>query len=190
MTWRTLALGAVLALLLHGCAATSSTERSSPTRSPVTQKPPFGAKQIRDAQWEGKTTIHRIEAADREPFYRVTKWVEVTEDYAGFQAIELDMNQQPIGEAMTAKATWGELVEHALFPAEATTVTETTVRVPAGEYDALLYTVKGREGGKESVMTLHFAFELPGPPVRMERRVDGERVYLMELVDPGRRDEP
>ncbi len=152
------------------------------------QKPPFGATQIRDAQWDGKTTVHRIESEEREPFLRVTKWVEVADDYASFQAIELDLDQNPIGEPMTAKATWGELVEHALFPADVTTVTDATVTVPAGTYDGWLYTVEtpGSKGG-ETVLKLYFARELPGPPVRLEKYEDGERTYLMELVDPGSR---
>lgn len=149
--------------------------------------PPFSAQEIRAAQWAGKKTVYRIEESGEPPVLRLTNWVEVTDDWASFQAVELNLDQKPVGEPMTAKATWEELAEHAQFPADRTTVSEASVTVPAGSFDAWLYEVRAVEDDSETMTRAWFAKARPGPPVRLEQSVEGAQVYRMVLVSESER---
>lgn len=77
--------------------------------------------------------------------------------------------------------TWAELETHAHFPAALTTRTDSTVEVEAGKFDTWRFEVRPAAPGEPSKV-LHFARDLPGPPVLMEETVDGEVVLRMELV--------
>ena len=82
-------------------------------------------------------------------------------------------------------STWAELYSHADFPADRTLVGPSSVDVPAGHFETVLYTVIGtpEEGGRDFVKQLHFAKDLPGPPVYFTI-VDGKGTTLeMTLLE-------
>jgi hypothetical protein len=82
------------------------------------------------------------------------------------------------------EATWEQLVQHASYPADATVITETTVEVPAGKFDALLYTITAeQEGGGSVVSRMYFAKSLPGAPVKAEVVIGDQPMFTMELVE-------
>jgi hypothetical protein len=80
-------------------------------------------------------------------------------------------------------STWTELRSHALWPAKDMSITEDTVEVPAGRFDALLYDV--RELSEEGPMRTKawFAKSLPGAPVLMKVDVEGGPSSTMTLVE-------
>ncbi len=80
------------------------------------------------------------------------------------------------------RRSWGELRDHASFPADATTLADDTVTVPAGTWEAIRYTVERERDGNVVVDTFWFAPQLPGPPLRLESVVDGAEVFRMELL--------
>jgi hypothetical protein len=90
-----------------------------------------------------------------------------------------------LGQPVEQRVTWVDLRGHAHFPAAATQLGHAVVRVPAGEYEAWVYSVHaGDEAG--TVTTYHFAVDEPGPPVLLVQTVGGAEVLRMQMVADGR----
>ena len=90
---------------------------------------------------------------------------------------------EPLGDPQVRRIEWGDLVEHATYPAEGTTTSEVEVEVPAGSFDAWLYEVRVESPDGMRITRAWFAPELPGAPVRHEIEENGERTSLMELLE-------
>jgi hypothetical protein len=139
---------------------------------------PFTAEQIRDAMPAGAEIRYRWEKDGQPP--TVSLWT-VTASDAGACTIRSETFAEdgtPAADAKSGTSRWTELMEHATFPADATTRTETAVEVPAGRFDAWLYEV--RRAGK--VERFYFAKSLPGPPVLLVVEQDGRPVLRMSLL--------
>jgi hypothetical protein len=78
------------------------------------------------------------------------------------------------------RSAWAELLGHAVFPAERTTVEDATIETPGGTFATRLYTITELDG---SVKRLHFARDLPGPPVSMTVERGGAEVSRMTLLE-------
>lgn len=139
---------------------------------------PFTADEIRDATTVGKTLRRLVEVAGREPYLRISRYVDCDEAGATLERSEFSLDGTPLDEPETDRVTWLDLQAHASFPAEATTIESERIETGLGELDCLRYTV--REGATEKL--LWFATDLPGMPVRMETRVDGELVMTVSAV--------
>ena len=86
-----------------------------------------------------------------------------------------------VGTVQQIRRTWEQFQAHASYPKPLTTITRTSVTVPAGEYAVQLYEVGDGRGSLKN--RVWFADELPGAPIKMESLKDGEVSYLMELLE-------
>jgi peptide deformylase len=153
-----------------------------PAGPPPTEHPdsPFSAEQIRDATLPGRRYTWRVQADSQTTAIRALEFEAVDPEGAVLHSVEVDLDGE-ISQANTERVTtWSELESHAHFPVEHTAVSEAWVDVPAGAFDALVYTVSDEAGG---ATTFWFARDLPGAPVRVETAGVEEAVTSMELVD-------
>ena len=149
---------------------------------------PFSAAAIREASPGGLTTCHLIVGPDRAPVRSINTFVGHDAEVARFRHRSEDEQGNPSGEGepQTAEASWTQLQSHASFPVERATVEVAMIEIPLGRFECWLYTVKGVAGagpGTGAVETrFWFAQTMPGPPVKLERRVNGEVTMTMTLV--------
>lgn len=156
------------------------TAGSSAAEAPVEMAPPpYTAEQIREATRAGRTLVFAITAEGAPAKRRTTRFVAVDPDGAQIETETADADGKNAVTGPLERATWEDLRKHAEFPRAAVTVTEARVKVKAGEFDCAVYTVKDDRG----VTTLHFAKELPGPPVLFVTERDGKVVSRSELVE-------
>jgi hypothetical protein len=127
----------------------------------------------------GTTMTYRVETAGESPFLQTTEFVEVDAEGTAMRETQTELDGAPRGEPRTARARWSELESHAHFPRPKTTITTAAIEVPAGRFAGYRYEIRG-EGTART--RLWFARELPGPPVRVIREVDGRPVLEMTLV--------
>lgn len=151
---------------------------------------PFPAERIRTATDAGRTYVFAVTTPDGQTAQRRLRFTAVDAEGGTLESALLGPDGAPFGEPQARRVTWTELEGHAHFPAAATTVTEESVTVPAGRFDATVYTV--REEGK--VSRYWFAKDLPGAPVRMVEESaaaagEAPQRFTMELVShtPGTR---
>lgn len=184
----------VLLALAAGCATTTAREAPpEPTVSddardrPEIARPPFSADEIRGATRPFRTYVWRVEASGRPPEVHRLRFVEVDDEGCRIERTLLDESGEARGEPSVRAATWEELVGHASYPREATTITDVEVEVPAGVFDAWRYQVIEEEGGVTRVTRAYFAKALPGAPVLHVVEEDGVEVSRMALLahDPG-----
>lgn len=142
---------------------------------------PFTAEQIRDATQVGRT--YRFDLFRGTQQLKVTlRFTEVTPEQATTEETVVDAAGKTLGTERD-EATWQEIVGHASYPADSTEITDATVEVPAGTFDAMLYTVTGEQNGKPVVSRMYFAKSLPGAPVKTEVKVGDEVVFSLILTE-------
>jgi len=152
--------------------------------SPSIAPPPFSAEQIRAATDPGRTYVFRVGQGGSVAAIRTLTFTRSGERVTRIHAVMTSPDGEVLGPASDEEVTWDELVGHASWPAAATTISEDRVEVPAGTFDAMLYTVRTTtEEGDESVIRAWFARSLPGAPVRFEQSSGGEVQFLMELLE-------
>jgi len=140
---------------------------------------PFTADEIREVCGPGRTITVRVEAADEAPFHRVTRYLECDDTGATMERSRLSLAGALIDEPEVNRVEWLDLQSHASFPASDTTIEPDRIDTAIGTLDCLRYTV--RRGESEHVFW--FATDLPGMPIRMQTRIDGQTVMTAEVVD-------
>lgn len=185
----------VLLVLALACApkhdgAPVAASAAAPVAAPLAALPdgtlprPFTAQQLHDALPAGASIVLVVAAAGQPPAERRLTFTEPTDTTTTVVA-EVWAGGQRVGEPERESVAWAELVEHAAFPAAATTRADTTVDGPLGHFDAWLYTVT--EAGDDGVPTVSrywFARALPGPPVLLT--VERQGVEVMRLTQVAR----
>ncbi len=178
----------VLVLLgagLIGCAGggrpeNKSTPSSSATSAGPHAKRPFTAEQIRAATTVGAARRYRTEKEGEPAMFTRTRVAAASGTHATFETHVLGSDGQPVGEPERSTSTWIELMEHATFPVDRTTIEDISLRTPAGTFDAWLYTVEGPKPG--IVTRFYFAKEHPGAPVQYEQIVDRKVVFKVVMI--------
>lgn len=161
--------------------ATDDGAAAQPEATPELATPPFTAEQIRDATKVGRT--YRFVMHQGEQDLNVTvRFTEVTPEGATIERSVVDAGGNTLDQGKE-QTTWAQLVDHAAFPANATEITETAVEVPAGKFDALLYTITTEQEGNRVVSHMYFAKSLPGAPVKAAVTVGDQPMFSMELVE-------
>jgi len=141
---------------------------------------PFSWEQIRDATVVGRRYTWRVQAGGQTTGIRALEFEAVDPEGAVLQSVAVGLDGE-VGQANTERmVTWAELESHAHFSVERTAVSEAWVEVPAGAFDALVYTVSEESGG---TTTFWFARDLPGAPVLVETAAGEQASTRMELVD-------
>ena len=146
---------------------------------------PFTADEIRLGCRAGRTVRSLVVEGGAEPYVAVTRFVSVDAEGADTD----HWTETPDGRRVTGperhRSTWLEFQGHASMPAARTEITEETLDIPAGRYDALRYT---RHDG-DTVSTFWFAMSSPGMPLRFEiRSTTGELLFssiALENIRPG-----
>ncbi len=170
--------GILLACFVSGCV----------TGKPDIAPPPFDAAQIRDATRPGRTYRFEIRAANEPELQREIVFETVTDAGARMKGTMFDADGAVLSRAPAREVTWAELVGHASYPVDETVITQTSIEVPAGTFDAVLYTVTSMKDGVSTVTRAWFATSLPGAPVRHEVETGGVVVQTMLLLkhSPGK----
>lgn len=181
---------------LMGCAAAPAPQ-PSPAISAEAAKPaaeapaptslaprPFTAEQIRKAMPTGHELRFRMEAEGKPT--TIEHWIVTLADDTRMVLASKTYTEDGklVEDQGSETSTWTELVGHASFPADKTTVREGEVEVPAGKFPALIYEVRVKdEGGVETVSHFHFAKPLPGPPALLTVERQGKVVRRMILLE-------
>lgn len=154
---------------------------AEPAEAPALATPPFTAEQIRDATKAGRT--YRFAMRQGEQTLTVTMtFTAVSPERATIERSVVDASGNTLDQG-TEETAWEDLVDHASYPADQTQITETTVEVPAGKFDAMLYTITADQDGKAFVSRMYFAKSLPGAPVKAEVTLGDQQMLSMELVE-------
>lgn len=174
-----------LTVLLLACAACAHTPPTPPPPAPAAHAPtPFTAEQIRGASSDGRAWVFLLAEAGKPAVHLRMEMSAVGCDTVALTRTVTDASTgEPLGEAATSTATWPELVAHAAYPTDSTTVADDTIEVPGGRFDAMRYTVSETAEGVTTVTEAWFAPTLPGPPVLMFVRVDGTQVTGLTLLE-------
>lgn len=185
-----------LLALSFGCAGASAARSgaepspvaSAASEGPATCTPPFTADQIRSATRVGRTYDFELESPAAPPSGLRLRFVEVTPTWTRLERSTVDQDGQPTAPTRSSTVSWDELVRHAAWPLDATTIEPAHVTVPAGDFpDGLLYTVREVEGGRQKVTRAWFVKSMPGAPVVHVVEMNGVAVMKMRLVryNPG-----
>lgn len=179
-----------IALLLTACGSSEqipTTPSSSPSASasaaePAFIAPPFTAEQIRAGLPAG--TVIRLRIAKSGEPVTIEEWTFTAADEKGctiHTIVFADDGTTQVEDQGSATSTWAELESHAHFPAALTTRTDGHLDMQAGTFDTWHFEVRSAEPNGP-IKRMHFAKNLPGPPILMEI-VQGDTVLLeMQVV--------
>lgn len=144
---------------------------------------PFTAKQIRDEWVPGFELIMRRQTPAGVSFER---WRVVAADLDGVEIeyTPVDGGGDQIGEPATRTSAWTELRDHASYPAASATRSREVRETPRGRLTGWRYMVEDSDAG--TVSELFFADAMPGAPVEMTVRRDGQPVLELAQVERSR----
>jgi hypothetical protein len=182
---------AVAAIVVCGCGVPSdettapetvSAAPESVTRSVILEQP-FSAEEIRDEWVEGFRVRIRRWTPAAEAF---EQWTVVAADWEGveIESVAVDAEGEVIGPPSRQRSSWGELRDHASFPADGATRQRVSRETPLGTREGWLYVVGNPAGS--TVSEFFFAEALPGAPVFVHVLRDEELVEIFEQVERSR----
>ena len=138
---------------------------------------PFTAEEIRDEWVTG--LILMVRRSDPEGIV-IERWtvIETDDDGADIEYVTTDDSGNPTGEPSIKRSTWGELRDHAAFPATHASRDWVKRSTQIGELEGWLYRVSNPD--TTAVQEFFFAEKVPGAPVQM-RIFDGDStIYEFE----------
>lgn len=143
---------------------------------------PYSALQIAMASGPETKRVMAFQQAGRDPIYKCWTYTDPTPSGATWHDAVCDSEGKEIGAKTSKPITWVGQQRHASWPAEMVTTSEAQQTTPAGTFDCMHYVVKrtARQGAAED--RYWYAWALPGPPVRLERYVNGTLEFSMTLV--------
>lgn len=144
---------------------------------------PFSAEQIRDATRAGRMYRFRQEGEGTPAREQQVEFVAVDPEGCTIRTTNLGPDGQPVSPPEESHASWEELEHHAQFPRSSTTIAREPIEVPAGRFDAILYSVVRRMAGHHVAQRYWFATSLPGAPVRVTHERDGSVVMSLTLLE-------
>ena len=147
---------------------------------PAFLRRPYTASQIRDAWVVGFEVTMEMWAdglGSRIQTYRV---VETDADGASIELTVTDPQGEAAGPPATMRRTWQEMSDETRFPSDRATVESTTSETPLGNLECWRYL----QWDDASAMVAEFLFakDLPGLPVMVEVRQDGNLVATTTQV--------
>ena len=175
----------VFTWVLAACGSSGTSTRPD-EGPPVEFAPtPYTSKQLRDALVVGTRIDLRVEEG-RKITEQQMEVIAADAEGCTMATRVLDADGKLLEDQGSNVFKWDELRDHAKFPKDKVVRTEGRITVPVGERDAWLYVITSLdEDGKEVETYMHFAKDLPGPPVRMVVQVEGKVVSSWTMV--GRR---
>lgn len=146
---------------------------------------PYSAAQLRRALGGDTRRVMRFEPTGQDAWHRCWTWTEPDAEGATHRDAACDATGKEDGDLKSRRVLWRDLQAHASWPADTVVTSEQTLKTPAGTFDCMHYVVT-REGTKVPAEDRYwFAWDLPGPPVKLERYVDGTLRFTMTLVKAG-----
>jgi hypothetical protein len=167
-----LVTGALTVAFAVGCASSAPPAAAAPSAdSPNEIAPyPFTVTDIRLGCPMGRTIDYLIEEAGKSPHVEHWAFTPLDDETVKITTTSYDAVGNPIGDPAVESSKWTELHEHARFPHAATKISNETITVPAGTFDAMHYEVTAGN----MVKNFWFARTLPGPPVKLEVTAGGK----------------
>ncbi|MDA1194950.1 MAG: hypothetical protein O2894_07165 [Planctomycetota bacterium] len=153
--------------------------RLAPDREPS----PFGPQQIAAGCGPDSRRIYRFQEPRGEPTYQAWTFTGHTAEGCTWHSTECDAQGQATGETKSQPVTWVELQSHASWPAQDVTASEAKMTTPAGPYSCMHYVVKRAGTAGHGEDRFWFAYDLPGPPLMLERYVSGTLTFTLTLMD-------
>jgi hypothetical protein len=170
-------------ILALGACASPGRSSSAPAEMLPT---PYTAAELQTGNPPGTTRVYLISAAGQEPELQTGRFLPDEAGRARFASETVDLSGAPVaGSGQEGRATWEELLQHALFPAAEAARKRTSCTVAAGVFPGWLYERTEPvpdDAGAPLVHRFWFADGRPGPPVLYELTRAGELLYRMELV--------
>jgi hypothetical protein len=167
-----------LCVALAAAACKSGADAPLPAGAPL----PFSAEEVRAANPPGTILAYRVEQSGDTPSVQKVRFARSDDVAVVLESWTTDDAGRIVGEPVSTRAEWSELVE-SLIPPGGAVVTEARYELPAGEFDCWDYTVVA-EG-----VTRRFSFakDLPGAPVLSVEEQGGKvtrRIALQSVIRP------
>jgi hypothetical protein len=154
-------------------AGTPSSSDMAPT--------PYTVEQLRDGNRPGTTYRYKIETAGEPTRIEVMEFTSGTSaDVAEVKSETLDESGKAKSPPTVERSPWEKIRRHAEFPRATLTVEAGSVEVPAGKFDAMVYTVRAPDG---ETSKLYFARSYAGPPVLFYTERAAARLMTMTLIE-------
>ena len=134
---------------------------------------PFSAGQIARACGPESKRVMRFEPQGRDTYFRVWTFSDQTDEGATWHDAESDEAGVENGTKKSNQVTWKELQSHASWPTQNVTGSNAKLKTPAGTYDCMHYVVTQDGAAGPAEYHYWFAYDLPGPPIRLEQYVRG-----------------
>jgi hypothetical protein len=173
--------GLLLGFVYFSCAAAPAPAPAAEENAPT----PYTAQQLHDASRVGRTYDFLFEEPGKAAVHHVIQFLDVNDQSTTLRTSYLGEQGQEVKPALDQRATWDELLHHAMFPRSLVLIQAEQVTVPAGTFDCLVYVVHKADG---TVNRFDFAKNLPGPPVLFSTEKNGVQQMVSKLVryEPGR----
>lgn len=146
---------------------------------------PYSAAQLRRALGGETTRVMRFESQGKDAWHRCWTWTEPDADGATHRDAACDATGKENGDLKNRRVLWRDLQAHASWPADIVVTSEQTLKTPAGTFDCMHYVVTREDTKLPAEDRYWFAWDLPGPPVKLERYVKGTLAFTMTLVKAG-----
>lgn len=166
---------------------------------------PFTAAQIRTASPDRLVITSLVEEPSGRKLHQMQRFDGTREEGAIVTFYRTDLAGKSLGAGASRPWRWEELRRQAQSVAADTQISQETIDVPAGRFECMLYVVRSTSPkrpppgglsaqgkGEDAPVELEaiesrlwYAYDLPGPPVRLIRKVDGVEVLRMTLVSRG-----
>ena len=143
---------------------------------------PYSVDQLRLACGPESKRVYRTETKEGVVEHVLYTYRDLTSKGCVAEQTPCNAEGQTTGEPRAALATWLDLQRYMSFPAEITTLSEEDIKVPAGSYGCMHYVVSRRSQRGTGLDKYWFAWDLPGPPVRLERYVTDKLEFTLTLV--------
>lgn len=149
---------------------------------PSHEPTPFSAAQIAAACGPDTKRVLRFEVKGQDTHYKLWTFSDQTADGAVWHDSECDEHGVENGERKSNAVTWRALQSHASWPAADVTAGEARLKTPAGDFQCMTFSVRRTGGQGTGEDRFWFAWDLPGPPLRLERYVKGNLMVTITLV--------
>ncbi len=144
---------------------------------------PFTAAQIRAGCGPQSRRIMRMTQPGQQPTHSLWTFTDQTDTGVTAHQAVCDEKGTETGDKNSTAATWADLQRHASFLAKNVKASTETLEAPLGTFECMQYVhtrPETRTGPAED--RYWFAYDLPGPPLRMERYAGGKLVFVMEMI--------
>jgi hypothetical protein len=149
--------------------------------APEVAPTPYTAAEIRAANRPGTVYRFKIETSGEPTQISVMEFTSGTNDEsAEVKSQILEESGNAIGPPNVQRTAWDDLRKHAEFPRAALSVAPGSIEVPAGKFDAMVYTVNAPNG---ETAKYYFAKSYAGPPVLVQKERAGTRLMTMTLLE-------